>query len=178
MLPRKEVPITELNVGDTFDYYREGINCHMASFKLISKEPDHVMIQCYDNAPEPVSNNAVVEMEYTEEELLSMYDKEVIELLLAMENQLYDEGEAVHEMWNGWTWDPSPAETAIKASQEGLHFIGWFYLKNPAGYLNCDIGVVAEYEDGSRIWCHAKKEWYDSWRRHFPKLYEIVDALA
>lgn len=100
------------------------------------------------------------------------YEIDTLELIKAMEHEMYDQGDARHEMWNHWTWDPSPTNTAIRCKDEGLKIIGYFYLPNPS--YDLDIGVVAEYEDGDRIWCHAKKSWYDSWKKWFPDLYKKI----
>ena len=63
-----------------------------------------------------------------------------------------------HEMWNSWLYAYDLAEMASTLNVYNLRIIGYATLTVPKHPMFSDelldIGVVAEYEDGERIWCH------------------------
>lgn len=176
MIPKKRVSIKEFNVGDTFNScIKSSGSKHFASFKIVKRCKNGYMVSCYNCTPEFFDNDTIIEVSYSEDELLKIYENDIIELFKNVNHKLYDKGDAIHEMWNGWVWDSNPAETVVTLQQEKLMIIGYFELADyqKAGYSDMDIGIVAEdIETGNRIWCHAKKGWYESWRKWFPKLWE------
>lgn len=172
---KKKVPITSFNIGDSFETYIDGDVWHMGLFTICDKVENGYMVQNYSPNPEFVPNSAMVEIKYTEKEINDKYEQQVIELIRAVNNKLYDQGDAIHEMWNGWIWEPSPGDMVVNLEANDLKVIGYFELNKQqrAGYMDLDIGIVAEYIDtGDRIWCHTKRGWYQSWKRDFPDLWE------
>ena len=69
--------------------------------------------------------------------------------------------EATHEMNNTWLYAGDLTEIASSLNEHNLRIIGYATLSVPKhsmlGNL-LDIGVVAEYNDGERIWCHCSNE--------------------
>lgn len=98
------------------------------------------------------------------------YYPQAKEIIKALQHQLYDSGDATHELWNTWVCALNPYEMAESLEKHNLTIVGWFYLTKFK--KNLDIGVVAERKDGTRIWCHARKFWFDNWKEEFPDLYK------
>ena len=96
--------------------------------------------------------------------------KKAKQIVQALEHELYDSGDAHHEYWNTWVLALDPYDMAESAEKFNLTIIGYFKLKEPKHGL--DIGIVAEEKDGNRIWCHAKKVWFEDWKEEFPELYK------
>jgi len=95
--------------------------------------------------------------------------KKITEILQALNHELYDCGDAYHELWNTWVCALTPYDLLESIEKFNLTIIGYFKLAKPK--LGLDIGVVAENQKGERFWCHAKKAWFDSWRDEYPQLY-------
>ena len=92
------------------------------------------------------------------------------DVVSALEHQLYDQGDACHEIWNGWICSLNPYEIADYLNKYQFNIVGFFKLSESK--LGLDIGIVIEQNaDGSRSWCHAKKTWFDDWKEEYPELY-------
>ena len=113
-----------------------------------------------------------IHIDFTEEEIYKRDFDKAREIALAMKHEMYDEGDATHEMWNGWI-TTDPYKMAKTAKEQDIFVLGWFKLKDYQRRMNgLDIGIVAEDFNGNRIWCHAKSSWFEKWEKWYPELYK------
>ena len=171
----KTIPIIELTSDDIIVAIHPKPNQtnYGPNYKLIAKYPTQVeLIDSWNNEHHLFDNNITVDVKLTKEEKrIRDFDK-AKEIAQAMQNELYGAGDAVHEMYNGWL-DISPYEMAKTAKEMDITIIGWFWLYSNIinRTYDLDIGIVAEYPDGDRIWCHANSGWYKDWKINYPELY-------
>lgn len=84
--------------------------------------------------------------------------------LMGIHHDLYDIGDAFHEMWNGWVhadW----REQLVELVDEDFFIIG--IAPAPYGCMMIDepVAIVAEYrKTGDRFWCHADHKWIEDMR--------------
>lgn len=84
--------------------------------------------------------------------------------LMGLHHDMYDIGDAFHEMWNGWIhceWH----EQLTELVDEDFFIIG--IAPAPYGCFSIDdpVAIVAEYRgDGTRFWCHASQDWITTMR--------------
>lgn len=86
--------------------------------------------------------------------------------LLGLHHDLYDVGDAYHEMYNGWV-DCEWRDLLLNAEDENIFIVG----VAPAPYgcisFNEPVAIVAESKfNGERFWCHAEKDWIDDMREN------------
>ena len=86
-------------------------------------------------------------------------------------HDMYDVGDARHEMWNAWigtTW----RELALNIIDEDFYLIG--IAPAPWGHTGYEqpIAFVAESKDGvDRFWCHGEKNWVLDMREEMKEVY-------
>ena len=93
--------------------------------------------------------------------------------LMGLHNDMYQVGDARHEMWNGWiqtSWE----EQLIELLDEDFFIIG---IVDPAPPrmglpMRHPVAIVIEYDDGARYWCHAEWDWIDDMRQESKVAYE------
>lgn len=96
----------------------------------------------------------------TNEELQEKYKDTIQEIKEALNHDL-GQVDGYHEMWNSWLCAGDLAEMASNLNEHKLRIIGYATLTVPKQTMfdtTLDIGVVAEYENGERIWCHTSSE--------------------
>ena len=98
----------------------------------------------------------------TNKELRKKYSTEIEEIKEALNHDL-GHVDGYHEMWNSWLYSSnSLARMASELKQNKLRIVGYATLTVPKHSMFSDqvldIGVVAEYENGERIWCHTSDE--------------------
>lgn len=174
----KEVSIADLSIGDTFDTYIEGNTSCMGPNYIVEKIIDTEVICRCDRTKELKSfskEKIKVKVPMTIEEIHKRDFVKAKEIAQAFKHEMYDAGDAEHEMWNGWLMGLSPYELADNIKEDDISIIGWFPLNISKRYKGdrCDIGVVAEDNtSGSRFWCHAVSDWYSNWEERYPELYK------
>lgn len=167
----KTIKISEARIGDEIiAIHPDEHTTKMGPHYTINKKRKNTVeaVNSWTNEIETFNSDIMVDIELTEFERNTKYFEEAKNVVEAMSHELYDEGDAFHEMWNGWI-DCNPYDMAANAKEEQITIIGWFKLRRPKGDL--DIGIVAEYPDGDRFWDHASSEWFTNWRKWYPELY-------
>lgn len=143
-------------------------------YHLITKHPTQIeVIDSWKNEHHFFDNDMEVDVKLTIEEKHARDYIEAKQIVQGMLNKLYGPGDAVHEMWNGWI-DPDPYDMAKRLKKQEAIVIGWFQLDYPkkiGKYTNLDIGIVIEYSDGERFWCHADSTWFKNWPEYYKELY-------
>lgn len=174
----KEISIADLSIGDTFDTYIKGNTSRMGPDYTVEKITDTEVI-CRNGWTKQLENfskeKIKVKIPMTIEEIHKRDFAKAKEIAQAFKHEMYDAGDAEHEMWNGWLMGLSPYELADNIKEDDISIMGWFPLNIPKRYKSdrCDIGVVAEDNtSGSRFWCHAVSDWYRDWEKDYPELYE------
>lgn len=89
--------------------------------------------------------------------------------LYGLFTDLYDVGDAYHEMWNAWITDDFYELNADLLNED-------FFLVGiaPAPYgcsIKDPVAFVAEYENGERFWCHGGRSWVDNMREQMKEIY-------
>ena len=92
--------------------------------------------------------------------------------LIGIHTDLYDIGDARHEMFNAWI-DCDYQDQLLELENEDFFIVGVGPAPWAPGYFNEPVAVVCEYYDnGDRFWCHAEKDWYDNMREESMELYK------
>jgi hypothetical protein len=159
MSETKYIPVSELKVGMEIKGYKNGSTTTFHSADVVSIKNNTVKLSWGD--PLKNASDYMFEIELTKEELQEKYKDAIQEIREALNHDL-GQVDGYHEMWNSWLFAYDLAEMASTLNEHKLKIIGYATLTVPKhpmfsdGLL--DIGVVAEYEDGERIWCHFSNE--------------------
>lgn len=90
--------------------------------------------------------------------------------LMGLYNDMYDVGDAYHEMWNGWIgvdW----YEMAEGLQSEDFFLCGIAPAPYDCSALDDAVAFVAEEENGSRFWCHGGRSWVEHMRKQMRDIY-------
>ena len=168
----KKVFLANCKIGDKFKniYYPNGQSiCGSTVYTITNIDDKYIAVK--DNWNFDI--RAFSKTENIQVDLLVKNDntklKKVKEVIIALQHQLYDQGDATHELLNTWVCALDPYDMVETLEKHNLTIVGYFYLTEPK--MRLDIGVVAEDKDGERIWCHARKAWFDDWKEEYPELY-------
>lgn len=167
----KRIPLRTVKAGDTFNnLIIDNVGSIFSHYEVIKNEGAFVVLKQYDQKKIILTENAFIEVPLTVQEFKNKYEQDKQKLVQAMKNKILLDDCGSHEMYNAWI-DPDPYQMAANCKAEKLTVIGVcdlgeFYKVAMFSDDILDIGVVAEYEDGTRIWCHAKSEWFsdEDWR--------------
>lgn len=155
MSDTKYISSAELKVGMEIEGYKKGCTSTLCTKEIVSIEDDKVTF----NWGEPLENASdyIFSIKLNDEELAQKYKDAVKEIKEALTHKL-GQVDGYHEMWNSWLYADNLVEMASNLKANKLRIIGYATLTVPKLTMfgmTLDIGVVAEYEDGQRIWCHT-----------------------
>lgn len=99
--------------------------------------------------------------------------------LIGIHTDLYDIGDAYHEMWNGWIEGWDPWKFICELEEETFYLVGIA----PAPWNKDDIFgegnsvafVACYYDSDERFWCHGSKNWVQTLRDFSMKEYEALN---
>ena len=154
----KYISLSELKVGMEIQGYKKGCSESFCRQEVKSIKNNSVTLSwgtTLENA-----SDYMFSIELTDEELQEKYKDAIQELKEALKHDL-GQVDGYHEMWNSWLCAGSLAEMASSLNEHKLRIIGYATLTTPritTFGTTLDIGVVAEYKDGERIWCHTFSE--------------------
>ena len=156
MLETKYIPYSELMIGMEITGYKKGNTTSYCNCKIVSIDGVKVSFNWGESLKN--ASDYVFSVELTNEELIQKYSKNIKEIKEALAHNL-GQVDGYHEMWNSWLYAGSLAELASNLSENKLRIIGFATLVTPKHSMISDevldIGIVAEYQNGDRIWCHA-----------------------
>ena len=158
MTETKYISFSELKIGMEIKGYKKGNTTSFCTQEVISIKNNSVSLS-WGNTLENASDY-MFEVELTKEELQEKYKNDIEEIREALNHDL-GQVDGYHEMWNSWLCARDLAEMASTLKEHKLRIIGYATLTVPKTTMfgtTLDIGVVAEYEDGERIWCHTSDE--------------------
>lgn len=154
----KYIPLSKLKVGMEIQGYKKGSATTYCTQKVVAIKNNTIKLSWGDllrNASDYMFSVALAV-----EELQEKY-KDTIQELKEVLNHDLGQVDGCHEMWNTWLCASNLAEMASILKEHKLKIIGYATLTTPRRTMfgtTLDIGVVAEYEDGERIWCHTSSE--------------------
>lgn len=158
MTETKYIPFSELKVGMEIHGYKKGCSESFCRQEVKSIKKNSVTLswgETLENA-----SDYTFSVELTDEELEEKYKDAIQEIKEALNHNL-GQVDGYHEMNNTWLYAGDLAEIASSLNEHNLRIIGYATLSVPKrsmlGNL-LDIGVVAEYNDGERIWCHCSNK--------------------
>ena len=155
----KYIPLSELKVGMEIQGYKKGNTTSFHSSDVVSIKNNTVELSWGEALKDASSYMFCIKL--TDEELKEKYKDAIQEIREALNHDL-GQVDGYHEMWNSWLYAYDLAEMALTLNEYNLRIIGYATLTVPKQAMFSeqllDIGVVAEYEDGERIWCHFSNE--------------------
>ena len=158
MTETKYISFSELKIGMEIQGYKKGCSQSFCCQEVKSIKNNSVTLSwgtTLENA-----SDYMFSVELTDEELQEKYKDTIQEIKEALNHDL-GQVDGYHEMWNSWLFAHNLAEMASNLKEHKLRIIGYATLTTPKLTMfgtTLDIGVVAEYEDGERIWCHTSNE--------------------
>ena len=101
-------------------------------------------------------------------------DKEINKLNLSgFHNNMYDIGDATHEMWNGWLTAGVWAEQLNALENLDFFVVGIAPAPIiPDYFKNAVAVVIEEFDTGNRYWCHWEMDYIEKFRRDTKHLME------
>lgn len=96
--------------------------------------------------------------------------------LMGLFNDMYDIGDAYHEMWNGWIgvdW----YEMAEELQSEDFFLCGIAPAPYDCSAIDDSVAFVAEEENGSRFWCHGGRSWVEYMRKQMRDIYNDMMGI-
>lgn len=157
MTETKYIPFSELKVGMEIRGYRKG--CSETYFRQDVKAIKKNSVILSSGSLSGASDY-MFSVELTEEELEEKYKDAIQEIKEALDHDL-GQMDGYHEMNNTWLYAGNLAEMASSLNEHNLRILGYATLSVPKHSMFgnvLDIGVVAEYDSGERIWCHCSNE--------------------
>lgn len=154
----KYISLSELKVGMEIQGYKKGNTTSFCRQEVKSIKSNSVTLSwgtTLENA-----SDYMFAIELTKEELQEKYKNDIEEIRGALKHDL-GQVDGYHEMWNSWICTGDLAEMASYLNEHKMRIIGYATLTSPKTTMfgtRLDIGVVAEYENGERIWCHTSSE--------------------
>lgn len=158
MTETKYISFSELKVGMEICGYKKGCTESFCRQEVKSIKKNSVTLSWEETLEN--ASDYMFSVKLTEEELEEKYKDAIQEIKEALNHDL-GQVDGYHEMNNTWLYAGDLAEIASSLNEHNLRIIGYATLSAPKrsmlGNL-LDIGVVAEYNDGERIWCHCSNE--------------------
>lgn len=158
MSETKYIPFSELKVGMEIRSYKKGCSETFCRQDVKSIKNNSVTLswgETLENA-----SDYMFSVELTEEELKEKYKDAIQEIKEALNHDL-GQVDGYHEMYNTWLYAGGLAEIASSLNEHNLRIVGYATLITPKQTMFgtiLDIGVVAEYDNGERIWCHCSND--------------------
>lgn len=164
MTDTKYISFSELSVGMEIKGYKKGCSTTYCTKEIISIDTNKISF----NYGEPLesASDYIFSIELSDEELIQKYKDDIKEIKEALAHNL-GQVDGYHEMWNSWLYGSHRLSVLASTLNENkIRIIGYATLDVPKHSMLSDtlldIGIVAEYENGDRIWCHAS----DEYRKH------------
>lgn len=168
-----------MKAGDVIDYFKTGHTTIMGEYyvaeanigriTLWPKMPDGTFNHTEARYCDPETFSLIVPM--TDTELKDKYHSTAKKVVEALQRTIPLGDIGYHEMWNGWVGTDA-YEFAQECEKEDITIVGVCYEIEPKiGVIDpswlYDVGVVCEYKDGERFWCHYKSDYlsdiFDEW---------------
>lgn len=166
--------------GDIIDYFKDGntttwgkyyvAEANVARITLWPAMPDGTYNHTAPRYCDPETFKLMVEM--TDAELRDKYHSKAKEIVKRLQRTIPLGDIGYHEMWNGWIGCDA-YEFAQAVDDKEFEIIGVCYEIEPKiGVIDpswlYDVGIVCEYKNGERFWCHYKSDYlsniFDEWK--------------
>ena len=96
--------------------------------------------------------------------------------LMGLFNDMYDVGDAYHEMYNAWTsfdW----YEMSENLYDESFFLVGVAPAPYECFAFDESIAFVCEEPNGTRLWCHGSKDWVTRMREQMKSMYNMMMGI-
>lgn len=91
--------------------------------------------------------------------------------LLGLYNDMYDVGDAYHEMWNAWV-GVDFYEMNSDCVENNIVLVGIAPAPWGCASIEDPVAFVAENEDGTRFWSHGGQSWVNDMREQMRDIYD------
>lgn len=175
MTETKQVTWRHLKVGDKIEGWSVGATHMLTSGEIVAVNASYVDVLVFKTELRQLnSEETMFDVELTEAELHTKYEKTASEIVKNIQNRLNEDEIGYHEMWNSWlVFDPY--EVAAYCEKEKFKIIGHAILSRPKIALFSgewlDVGVCCEYENGERFWCHTQMAYVERFKKRYPELH-------
>lgn len=151
----KYISLSELKIGMEIQGYKKRNTTSFCTQDVVAIKNNTVKLSWGTSLKN--ASDYMFSVALTNEELQEKYKDSIQEIKEALNHDL-GQVDGCHEMWNTWLCASDLVEMASMLNEHKLRIIGYATLTTPKLTMfgtTLDIGVVAEYEDGERIWCHT-----------------------
>ena len=169
------IPVNEANVGIEYRGYKTFDNPKALCFCSVEYLGDNKGLVFGKDLVENISE---LSRETTWQERDKWYvdrfdiDKADNQLnLLGLFKDMYDVGDASHEMWNAWI-GTNFYEMNFDCNDNNITLIGIAPAPYPCSAIRNAVAFVAEDEDGNRFWSHGSQDWVEDMRDEMRDIYD------
>ena len=175
----KTIPVSQAIIDFEYNGYKTSKDPGMSTFGSCVYKGNGVAWS-WGKSDRPVDGIIELFRSYTPDEEEQWYkdhfdikDSKTILNLFGLFHDMYDIGDAYHEMWNSWI-KLDFYEMAVTLQDEDFNVIGIAPAPYGAAYIDNPVAVVAEEKNGTRFWCHADQKWIDDMREQIRPVYEAA----
>ena len=171
----KWIPVEEAIVGEEYDAYKTYDKPNTTSYCRAKYLGNNKVLVFEDYEVENISelqrHTTYQEQDEWNKQHFNISNSKTQLSLYGLFTDLYDVGDAHHEMWNAWITDDF-YEMNVYLQEEDFFLVGIAPAPYRCPALKDPIAFVGEYENGERFWCHGGKSWVESMRRDMKDVYE------
>lgn len=171
---RKEVPISQGEIGKQYKGYKYDKGSCICRFTYLGDGKGY----SYNNTNDIKENVIALYDTFTSDDRekwykdkLDLNDSKTLIDIIGLYHDMYDVGDARHEMWNAWV-EVDFYEQIVQINDEDFNIIGVAPAPWKCGSIENPVAIVAEYEDGERFWCHAAASWIEHMREQGKEIYQ------
>lgn len=164
----------EIKPGDEYNGY---VNGSTHCFTSITVSPEGVPLSWGEDPLEVKVDYFLRDLTWEEE---AEWYKNAVDMknsnnqlnLMGLHTDLYDVGDAFHEMWNGWV-EYEWAKQLIEIVDETFFIVGIAEAPYECWSIEDSVALVAEYkETGDRFWCHVARWAIEEMREQSTEVYK------
>ena len=168
------IPVSEGVVGTEYEGYKtftEPGTSHFCTTIYLGDGKADVYGSIYENISFLERRTTWQEQEQWYRDQFDLTNSKTQLNLLGLFHDMYDVGDAYHEMWNGWVGTDF-YEMDSDLREEDFVLVGIAPCPYGCAVIDNPVAFVAEMEDGTRFWCHGGQGWVDDMREQMKDIYE------
>lgn len=177
----KKIPISEAEIDFEYSGYKDKSSSTCEHICACTYKGDGI-VWPFDNPDRAVTDVYELSRPYTLEEQeewykdrFDAYTSNTSQNLFGLFHDMYDVGDARHEMYNAWI-RLNFYEMAECMKDEDFIILGVAPAPYGDGYFEDPVAIVAEEYTGDRFWCHSEKKWVEEMREQMRPVYkELID---
>lgn len=171
----KQVPYQEAVIGKMYSGYTRGTTTSFCDCEYLGDRKVLVFGKYEEiNVDTLTDKYSWDEQEKWYRDRFDITDLRTTNNLYGLFHDMYDVGDAYHEMWNGWI-DIDWYEMSAGLQDEDFYLLGIAPAPSPwAGHSDPVAFVCATYDDTQRFWCHGGKDWVENMREQMKDIYKEI----